>query len=237
MPNWCENSLTVYGKGAAIKDFLARLKGKKPYYPWNEYFFGCSGEEQKEVLCFNALWPVPKDVLESGYDGGERFALLLDELKRLNIMPAKIPVTIEELNQCLPAIKQSLDQVNVDPEEKKLACELVDSLLCIPFKSCCGYDWQIKNWGTKWDVEFGLSMDESLKDNEETAIYLNADTAWSPFKEFLNNISPMFPELRFELTYAEPGCDFSGVYAIENGNVADDLTGRYGEYGTEIFGF
>ncbi len=68
------------------------------------------------------------------------------------------------------------------------------------------YDWNIRNWGCKWDVgisdnnEFlGTSMDE-LKDG---GIQYNFDTAWSPPCEAIEKLSSQHPNLTFKLYYEE----------------------------------
>ena len=68
------------------------------------------------------------------------------------------------------------------------------------------YDWNIRNWGCKWDVgisdnnEFlGTSMDE-LKDG---GVQYNFDTAWSPPSEAIEKLSSQHPNLTFKLYYEE----------------------------------
>jgi hypothetical protein len=76
----------------------------------------------------------------------------------------------------------------------------------VPWSGDNWYDWNIRNWGCKWDVavsdnnEFlGTSMDE-LKDG---GIQYNFDTAWSPPSEAIEKLSSQHPNLTFKLYYEE----------------------------------
>lgn len=76
----------------------------------------------------------------------------------------------------------------------------------VPWSGDNWYDWNIRNWGCKWDVgisdnnEFlGTSMDE-LKDG---GIQYNFDTAWSPPTEAIEKLSSQHPNLTFRLYYEE----------------------------------
>ena len=77
------------------------------------------------------------------------------------------------------------------------------------------YDWQIQNWGTKWDVEAVLE--------EEGEDYLNYsfDSAWTPPIAWLKKVSADFPTLRFVLKYDEEGMGFFGRAIAQNGEVDD----------------
>lgn len=48
------------------------------------------------------------------------------------------------------------------------------------------------------------------------------DSAWAPPMEWLAQVGPQFPELSFRLWYAEGGCDFAGVYTVEDANASNE---------------
>jgi hypothetical protein len=80
------------------------------------------------------------------------------------------------------------------------------------------YNWNINNWGTKWDVgDSYISIDD-----EKLNAYISFDTAWSPPVEWLEKVIPMFPELNFRLKYFEGGVGFAGVLEGEEGEVVDN---------------
>ncbi|NDE15007.1 hypothetical protein EBZ80_08770 [bacterium] len=79
------------------------------------------------------------------------------------------------------------------------------------------YDWQIQNWGTKWDVEAHVSSD-AIADGE---VSIDFETAWSPPKEFVLAVSNKFPALTFTLDYAEPGVGFGGRATYRDGDLVE----------------
>ena len=72
-----------------------------------------------------------------------------------------------------------------------------------------GYDWCIENWGTKWGAYECVLMDEDHHGEGEISYQFN--TAWETFNNRVSiAMSSVFPTLRFELTYFEPGMGFKG---------------------------
>lgn len=72
------------------------------------------------------------------------------------------------------------------------------------------YDWNVRNWGTKWDVavsdedkypETELTHDEANGENWVLVYRLN--TAWSRPIPALENLSAQYPTLLFTLSYEE----------------------------------
>jgi hypothetical protein len=78
------------------------------------------------------------------------------------------------------------------------------------------YDWNIKNWGTKWDTE------AELTDSGADFLWYYFDTAWSPPTEWLKQTCKLFKKLSFELKYDEPGMGFCGTVRAENGKIICD---------------
>ena len=68
------------------------------------------------------------------------------------------------------------------------------------------YDWNVRNWGTKWDVS--VSDDDNYPDTElvddwsDRLIY-NFNTAWSPPLPAIETLSTQYPNLTFNLSYEE----------------------------------
>lgn len=77
------------------------------------------------------------------------------------------------------------------------------------------YDWCIKNWGTKWDVEGKLTWED------DDFLEFFFPSAWSPPITWLKNVSQKYPSLNFRLKYYEPNMRFMGVASAENGKVQD----------------
>lgn len=81
--------------------------------------------------------------------------------------------------------------------------------------SDAGYDWQIENWGTKWDFcEFTAhNLEHDLKQAEPNSIlslFFNFDTAWSTNEKWVLKASELFPKLIFDLSYEEEAGFFAG---------------------------
>ena len=81
------------------------------------------------------------------------------------------------------------------------------------------YQWNIDNWGTKWDLE---SPDVSISD---TCISLSFSTAWSPPDAFVAALSRMFPCLAFRLAFEEAGADFAGSVLYKDGRIVEQEQG------------
>lgn len=85
-----------------------------------------------------------------------------------------------------------------------------------------GYDWYIRNWGTKWNFsEPILASQEKLK-----AVY-TFETPWGPPAPIIVKMSEMFPQLEFRLKYYEAGMAFQGVLKVKNGTITEDKTMKY----------
>jgi hypothetical protein len=97
------------------------------------------------------------------------------------------------------------------------------------------YDTNCDRWGCKWDVDIeldGISFDDDC-------IHMWIQTAWSPCNDFLRLLSDKYG-VDVENIYIESGCDFAGMFVIEDGNESDEchtyLRGMY-EFDYESFVF
>jgi len=71
------------------------------------------------------------------------------------------------------------------------------------------YNWNLRNWGTKWDVAVANDdehpdtyMDEH-ENGENYVVYYNFNTAWGVAEQALINLSSQYPDLLFTLSYEE----------------------------------
>lgn len=83
------------------------------------------------------------------------------------------------------------------------------------FQSNDWYSWNVRNWGTKWDVAVhnGEEYPETAiqVDNPDHLIY-SFNTAWSPPESVVMEISRQYPNLTFDMEYQEEtgwGGDFT----------------------------
>ena len=72
------------------------------------------------------------------------------------------------------------------------------------------YNWNVRNWGTKWDV--AVNDDDKYPDTyiegptengENLVVYYNFHTAWSPPFPAMAKLSAQYPRLLFTLSYEE----------------------------------
>jgi Ferredoxin-like domain in Api92-like protein len=76
------------------------------------------------------------------------------------------------------------------------------------------YNWQINNWGTKWDAYETVFC---MNDIDEDYAELNFQTAWSAPYEWLKSTIERFRELKFELYWLDEDYPNSGQYIASNG--------------------
>ena len=72
------------------------------------------------------------------------------------------------------------------------------------------YNWNVVNWGTKWDVAVSADnqypdtyMEGPTENGENLVVYYNFNTAWSPPMPALEKLSAQYPSLLFTLSYEE----------------------------------
>jgi hypothetical protein len=85
------------------------------------------------------------------------------------------------------------------------------------------YDWQVSNWGTKWNA-----YDQIFNESSNTITF---DTAWSTPQEAMYHLSTKYPSLTFKVEYADEDLGFNvGGYIMFEGEIEDC---NYPEGGSE----
>ena len=146
----------------------------------------------------------------------EVLSILLDEEGNVDFNKA-LPIPMElEGTQCPTIIISSSDYQ--EQEEKitngenvftrgitrKMSKELIEK-----FGFDNWYDWQLNVWGTKWNAY----NQKELRDNS-----FQFETAWATPSNFVQNFSKMFPEVTFEMKYADEDMGYNvGKYHLKNG--------------------
>jgi hypothetical protein len=88
------------------------------------------------------------------------------------------------------------------------------------------YDWNRKNWGTKWNTydEEDVILNKPanalnlLADKDIAYIKYRFSTAWSTIDKVLVQLSKMFPEVYIKYRYSEEGNGFAGTDTFHKGN-------------------
>lgn len=92
----------------------------------------------------------------------------------------------------------------------------------IDFKGDNWYDWNVRNWGTKWDVavrdgedypETELLVEEDWSDR----LGYRFNTAWSPPLQAIETLSAQYPQCEITLSYEEE-TGWGGEYLFVDGN-------------------
>ena len=76
----------------------------------------------------------------------------------------------------------------------------------ITFNGDNWYDWNVRNWGTKWDVSVHDGEqypDTELMEESKTSLAYRFNTAWSPPTEAIVHLSSQYPECEMILSYEE----------------------------------
>jgi hypothetical protein len=78
------------------------------------------------------------------------------------------------------------------------------------FKTNDWYSWNVRNWGTKWDVAVGAddkypdtNTEGPVPNGENLVVHYNFNTAWSPPHPAIAKLSSQYPTLLFTLSYEE----------------------------------
>ena len=180
MPNWCYNSLKIEGSQKDMKHFLDQSLKPNP-----------NGEK---TFKFSNLIPVPEKIQRTISPASSALGRKwVNEHQVSKIRDEKIDSIFSDSgveNQLIPL-------ENNTPEK----CQA----LIKEFGADNWYDWNLQNWGTKWDIEVD---DYFVSDTEFECQF---DTAWSAPTEFLHQLQKKFPNLDLRLTYLLEGSEDCGV--------------------------
>ena len=109
-------------------------------------------------------------------------------------------VTFSHINPSkIDAIRRAIDN------EQKLDESFLNVLVPRPIEESENwYNWNVQNWGTKWDVNVEISEDTG------ESITLVFDSAWAPPIEFYNAMVER--DYQVLAYYNEEGMAFAGIY-------------------------
>lgn len=98
------------------------------------------------------------------------------------------------------------------------------------------YYWNLRNWGTKWDVANIDGKDYHstyLEVTDDGSLMYHFETAWSPVPEIFEKLSEMYPELTFDYEYEEEQ-GWGGKVLWENGECVSqeewDIPSSHADY-------
>lgn len=157
-------------------------------------------------------------------DGVETDDIMFIDFNKINPIPVELQGTVSPMRTIsqkdYDAQEARIAKGELSPIEKSfgisrsLTVELATEYL-IQFGANNWYDWQNANWGTKWNG-YSQSMDGDV---------IVFDTAWSTPEPIIAKLSSMFPDLRFEVEYADEDLGHNvGKYVYVDGNCEDETT-------------
>lgn len=117
-----------------------------------------------------------------------------------------------KLSKIAPLPSELENTTSPVPESQKDAAKLLTE----KYGASNWYDWQVQNWGTKWDV------DAEVQDCDDAGINITFDSAWAPPCQAIASLAKLFPSLTFTLTYDEPGMCFAGMLTACGDDVTDN---------------
>lgn len=83
------------------------------------------------------------------------------------------------------------------------------------------YQWNIDNWGTKWDLDQSETKIEYFESSGIAWVTMYYQTAWSPNEAFWQKVSSLYPSLYIDLRYAEEGMNFIGQMMLKSGLIME----------------
>lgn len=127
---------------------------------------------------------------------------IIKEIEKTGLKLSKFVPCPEELNDIIAG--------NAGNNKKeKMIFEQYQHLNAKKYGSKDWYEWNITNWGVKWDIDPDLYVSE---DKKTSTIGANFQSAWSsPVKGFKALVTK-YPQITLTLEYIEPGCRFAGKY-------------------------
>jgi hypothetical protein len=86
------------------------------------------------------------------------------------------------------------------------------------------YHWNVRNWGTKWDITLERDEIPAFDQNNDGDWYFHwyFDTAWSPAVEAYDAMAKRFPNLSFNFEITEEAGFFAGILIYAGGELVSD---------------
>lgn len=125
------------------------------------------------------------------------------------------------LNKILPTpiqLTKTMSGFHGDPEKQKLLEEQEKkNVEEFGFKNW--YDWNISNWGTKWDVD--AEVDDF--GNLDGQVIMCFQSAWSPPQKAISLLAEKFNKLNIRHSYIEEGVGFVGYDEYADGKLTNEV--------------
>ena len=195
MPNYCENTLDITCPREVFNKLQPLLFIEKSERN-DETDSPPWTMLNNQMFSFEALLPTPR------------------ELRGLSA-PASI-VTEEERQKFLKDKAMGNALPYGEPITKEMSKDFIKRFGCDNW-----YNWNINNWGTKWNADVYHIESNLLTEpnSSEVTIKVCFSTAWSPPTNWFNSLCDMLrdDEVSMEIRYSESGMGFAGTHYFNSG--------------------
>jgi hypothetical protein len=148
------------------------------------------GEREDQLIDFNTFIPIPKEL------EGTVSPMRIISQEEYDAQELKIITNDLTENERNWGLSRGLT--------KALSYEYIKK-----FGTDNWYDWQTRNWGTKWNAYEQISLDENT---------IEFDTAWSTPLQAMVHLSKKYPQVEFQVEYADEDFGYNvGTYLLING--------------------
>lgn len=189
MPNWCWNSGCIRLPKDALPD--AKEAFKKLAENNGNGWFGC-------------VFPTPPEMnLGLGSAEGNQEYINLDWLRANSKFTGDFGTVKVHKYKGMP------DRRELIPTKE------YKDYLNETFSADNWYQWNLANWGTKWDVN------PEIWDQDEENINFSFESAWGPAEQFFEELSDQYG-LEYQLSYHESGARFAGKKSYWDGEHSEE---------------
>lgn len=215
MPNWCVNQLDITGDEAEVARLIEAVKGDKA--------------NSDERFSFDTIVPPPMDSpFYAISDGQNDFQCGCKKewitTKEAVGEPMTEGYVSEEGYWAVNGIAVDREAVDNGTIKASVAQMFGGTEVCpihkLPSNTAhpdWWYNWNVANWGTKWNCSEVWHDRTDNGDVEEGRTAYSFDTAWSPAEPVVLALSAMFPKLNITHRYCEGGMSYAGEVVYEGG--------------------
>ena len=188
MPNWATSKLVITGDQEQLDELITQVS--TPY----SVELDEPHTQEGHFLLWNIIRPTNLDAYHQRGD--------YDKSKAMPDKPTETRTPEEILEQVTEALDGLSEYLNNPPES------LIEQIQDGFRNGMDWYNWNVRNWGTKWEI----SQDQSwINRVSETEVRYELTTAWSPPVEALDNLAKQYPTLAFSIMSIDEG----DLFAVE----------------------
>ncbi len=215
MPNWCVNQVDITGDEAEVAKLIEFVKGDEDAFdfanivPIPDAPYYAVSDGQSDFICgCKPEFVITKKAVEGakGHEWEKEYGFEPQEgywavdgvaVKKVNLDNGTLTSEVEQMfggSEVCP--KHDLPKISSQPD--------------------WWYNWNVANWGTKWNCG-EVWHDRADDDKIDGRTSYNFDTAWSPAEPVVAALAAKFPTLSITHRYCEGGMGFAGQVIYNNG--------------------